>query len=215
MNPRASRLQAVTTRDHILDAAVDVMHTLGLGRTTTKEIAQAAGLSEAALYRYFDDKSQLFLCVISERLPQLAAILQDLPGRVGKRTVRANLEEVGRVALPFYEQTLPVAAGMFAEPDLLAKHQAYMHKSGVGPYRALEQLAAYIRAEQRAGRVNTRVEPESVASVVIGACLQRVMLRQFTGRSDPPEADERFSKALLRTLMHGLAPHGAGARTEA
>ena len=51
------------TRDQILDAAASVMHTLGLARTTTREIAQAAGLSEAALYRHFEDKAELFLSI--------------------------------------------------------------------------------------------------------------------------------------------------------
>ena len=69
----------VTTRDHILDAAALLIRDIGLGHTTTKEIATAAGLSEAALYRHFADKADLFLCVIGERLPELVAALQDLP----------------------------------------------------------------------------------------------------------------------------------------
>src|SRR5215475_4785243 len=97
------------TRETILDAADQVMHRLGLANATTKEIAQAAGLSEAALYKHFDDKTELFLCVLRERLPDLFAALRDLPNRVGKRTVRANLEDLARVALQFYEQSAPFA----------------------------------------------------------------------------------------------------------
>ena len=40
---------SAATREAILDAAQQVMHTLGLANTTTREIALAAGLSEAAL----------------------------------------------------------------------------------------------------------------------------------------------------------------------
>ena len=36
----------MTTRDAILDGALEVMRTRGLARTTTKEIARAAGFSE-------------------------------------------------------------------------------------------------------------------------------------------------------------------------
>jgi AcrR family transcriptional regulator len=195
-----------TTRDVILDAAASVMHTLGLGRATTKEIAQAAGLSEAALYRHFEDKAELFLCVIGERLPQLIALLKDLPSRAGQRTVRANLEEIGRVALPFYEQTLPIASALFAEPDLLARHQEELRAKNAGPHRAVEMLSTYVRAEQRLGRINQRVDPEAVASLVVGSCLGRALVRRFTGAQDSPEADERFVRAIARTLMIGLAP---------
>src|SRR5207237_6078725 len=141
-----------TTRDHILDAAAAVMHNLGLKRATTREIAQAAGLSEAALYRYFADKAELMMCVIAERLPQLIALLTDLPGRAGQRTVRANLEEVARTALPFYDETLPLAASLFAEPELLARRQEEMRAKNSGPHRSAEMLASYIRNEQKLGR---------------------------------------------------------------
>jgi AcrR family transcriptional regulator len=195
-----------TTREQILDAATHVMHTLGMARTTTREIAQAAGLSEAALYRHFADKAELFLCVIGERLPQLVATLRDLPARVGRRTVRANLEDIARVALPFYDETAPMAAAMFSEPVLLARHQAHLRGKAAGPHHAIELLANYIRAEQRDGRVTPRCDPEAAAALLIGACLGRAFLRRFTGDQDSPDADERVVKAMVRTLMNGLLP---------
>jgi AcrR family transcriptional regulator len=194
------------TREQILDAATSVMNDIGLGRTTTKEIARAAGLSEAALYRHFADKTELFLCVIGERLPLLVTTLTDLPSRVGRRTVRLNLEEVAQVALPFYDQTLPIAASLFAEPELLARHQAQLRAKNVGPHRAVELLAAYVRAEQRLGRVNKRADPEAAASMLLGACVGRSLVRRFIGQEDPPDADHRFVKALVRNLLGGLAP---------
>jgi len=195
-----------TTREQILDAAAQVMHTLGMARTTTREIAQAAGLSEAALYRHFTDKADLFLCVIGERLPQLVATLMDLPARVGRRTVRANLEDVARVALPFYDETAPMALAFFSEPELLARHQAHLRGKDIGPHRALEALASYVRAEQRDGRISPKVDPEATAGLLLGACLGRAFMRRFMGDQPGPDADERFVKAMVRTLMHGLAP---------
>jgi AcrR family transcriptional regulator len=196
----------LTTRDQILDAAAHVMHTLGMARATTKEIAQAAGLSEAALYRHFADKSELFLCVIGERLPQLVAILRELPARVGRRTVRANLEDVARVALPFYDETAPMAASFFSEPELLARHQAHLRLKESGPHHAIDLLASYIRAEQRDGRVSGRADAEAAAALLVGSCLGRAFLRRFTGDLPGPDADERFIKAVVRTLMNGLSP---------
>ena len=205
MSPRAKD-NVQTTREQILDAAAHVMHTLGMARTTTKEIAQAAGLSEAALYRHFADKAELFLCVVGERLPLLVATLQDLPARVGRRTVRANLEDVARVALPFYDETAPMAASFFSEPELLARHQAHLRGKAAGPHHAIEALAGYIRAEQHAGRITPRADPEAAAALVLGSCLGRAFLRRFTGDQDGPDADERFVKAIVRTLMNGLSP---------
>jgi AcrR family transcriptional regulator len=196
----------LTTRDQILDAAAHVMHTLGMARTTTREIAQAAGLSEAALYRHFADKAELFLCVIAERLPQLVATLKDLPARVGRRTVRSNLEDVARVALPFYDETAPMAASLFSEPQLLVRHQERLRLEDAGQHQAVDLLANYVRAEQRAGRITQRADPEAAAALLVGACLGRAFLRRFSGHEHGPEADERFVKAVVRTLLNGLAP---------
>lgn len=194
------------TRDLILDSAASVMRRFGLARTTTKEIAQAAGLSEAALYRHFTDKAELFLCVIGERLPQLMALLKDLPSRAGQRTVRANLEEVARLALTFFEQTVPVVASLFAEPELLARHQQQMREKNIGPQRANEMLALYIRAEQRYGRVNPRVDADAAAALVVGSCVGRALVRHFLGEPISQESDDRFARSVVRTLMIGLAP---------
>jgi len=195
-----------STREQILDAAASLIRNIGLGHTTTKEIAAAAGLSEAALYRHFADKTELFLCVVGERLPQLVAMLKDLPSRAGRRSVRANLEDLARVALPFYDQTLPMAASLFAEPELLALHQQQLREKQGGPHRALEQLAGYVRAEQRLGRINARIDPDAAAALMLGACVGRALIRRFVGEQDSAEADDRFVRSMVKTLIDGLAP---------
>ena len=118
--------------------------------------------------------------------------------------MRANLEDIVRLALPFYDQTLPIAVSLFAEPELLAKHQAKMRSKNLGPHRSFEQLATYVRAEQRLGRVSSRVDPDAVSSLLLGSCLGRALMRRFLGEQDPPAADERFVKSVVRTLIDGL-----------
>ena len=56
-------------RVRILDAAHELMLTVGLARATTKEIAKAAGCSEAALYKYFASKEELFIRVLGNGCP--------------------------------------------------------------------------------------------------------------------------------------------------
>lgn len=201
-----------TTRDSILDAAVRVMHTLGLANTTTREIAQAAGLSEAALYKHFEDKTDLFLSVLRERQPDLFAALRELPNRVGQRTVRANLEDLTRVALAFYRESAPFVASLFSRPELLARYQAYLRASGGGPHRATDVLADYLRAEQRAGRVNLEANPMVAAQLLIGACLQRAFLSSFAGAAESQEDDERFVKDTVRFVTRALVAQPARPR---
>jgi AcrR family transcriptional regulator len=189
------------TRERILDAAATVVRERGLSRATTKEIARAAGLSEAALYRHFTDKVDLFVKVLDERLPGLIAAMKDLPARVGTGTVAATLEEIAAVALAFYAQMAPMTGSLFSEPDLLARHQASLREQGLGPHLAITALAGYLREEQKLGRLPAGVDPEAGAALLLGACFQRAFNAQFLGSAAVVREDTRFVKKLVSTLL--------------
>lgn len=195
----------MTTRERILDAAAKVMLDQGMAKATTKEIARAAGLSEAALYKHFRGKDDLFLHVLHERLPPFVDLLKDLPQRVGRQTVEANLAEVARLALRFYAQTVPLAASLFSEPALLARHREALLASGGGPHRGLASVAWYLGAEQAHGRVAAAVDVRAVAALLLGACFDRAFLRAYVGPSVLEGSDDEFAASITRTLGAALS----------
>lgn len=196
----------MSTRDRILDAAAEVMWRLGLARATTKEIARAAGYSEATLYKHFRDKEDLFVRVLSERLPQFVSLTKELSGRVGQGTVRGNLEQLAGSAIAFYDQSFPMAASIFAEPRLLAAQRTGVRRSGAGPHRGQEAVAAYLRAEQDIGRVSREADPEAAAALLLGACLYHAFLHSFYGEEPSAQALEALAAALTDTAINGLTP---------
>ena len=192
------------TRERILDAAARVVRTRGLSHATTKEIAREAELSEAALYKYFRDKDELVLLLMHERVPQWVGVLKDLLARVGQKTVASNLETVAYEGVLFYADFVPMASSLFGEPVLLAKHQKQLRPQNLGPHRANEALAEYIRGEQRGGRVGRAVDAEAVAALVLGAVFQRAFFRRYLGLAFEEKAERLFAKQLARTVVGGL-----------
>ncbi|MFE7586198.1 TetR/AcrR family transcriptional regulator [Streptomyces gardneri] len=192
------------TRVRIVDAARDLMRTAGLARTTTKEIAKAAGCSEAALYKYFASKEELFLTVLDERLPHLGGLLGALAADPGSRTVEENLTEIARQAALFYEESFPMAASLYAEPQLKARHEEGMRRLGAGPHKPVEGLTAYLRTEQRLGRVGADADPHAAAALLLGACVQRAFAYEMTEDGRPPQSLDDFARSIARTLMGGL-----------
>ncbi|RKT83080.1 DNA-binding transcriptional regulator, AcrR family [Saccharopolyspora antimicrobica] len=189
------------TRDRMLDAAAHVMRTRGMARATTKEIAKESGFSEAALYKHFRDKTDLFLAVLQERAPgNLRALLTGLTDRAGKGELRAVLEEVATEALDFYTETFPMAASVFSEQTLFTAHRDALQERGMGPHAVRAALAAYLKAEQRAGALDPGADPESTAALLLGACFQSAFLTHFTDAPNPAPAD------LVRTLLQPLTP---------
>jgi AcrR family transcriptional regulator len=71
LQPGARRLTATARREAILDAAKPVFGALGYHLATTREIASAAGVSEALLYQHFPGKRQLFEAVINRAAADL------------------------------------------------------------------------------------------------------------------------------------------------
>jgi AcrR family transcriptional regulator len=200
------RNTAASIRDRILDAAVTVLRERGEAGATTKEIARVAGCSEGSLYTHFADKGALLYAVMVERLPPFVPTLLAMLQRAGEDTLQDHLEEVARIAVPFFVEVMPMTATVLASPEL----KESMRRHNRGPHRANEALAAYLRLEQRLGRIRAGVSVEAAAALLLGACQQRAINIQHTGETPDAAADDRFIKDLVDTLLHGLQPSGAG-----
>ena len=183
------------------------MRTIGLARVTTKEIAREAECSEAALYKYFSSKEDLFVAVLHERLPSLLPLLAELTQHPGERTPQQALSEIARRATLFYEANMPIAASLFAEPALLLRHREALRPLGAGPRQPLLALARYLEAERAEGRIRADTDPDAAAALLLGACFQRAFLRHFAGEvgdAEDPASVDAFAATLARTLLAGL-----------
>lgn len=195
----------MNTRDRIVAAAAEVMRTRGLARATTKEIAKAAGFSEAALYKHFRDKTELFVAVLGERGPtRLSRVFAELPNRLGQDPVEEVLRDVTLAAADFYEQTFPMAASLFAEPKVLDAHRAALRERGNGPHQVCATVATYLKEEQALGRINADVDPHAAAGMVLGACLERAFLSHFIDAEDRPSTED-FAARLVDALLSGIS----------
>jgi AcrR family transcriptional regulator len=221
------------TRDRILDAAAHVMRTRGFARTTTKEIARAAGYSEATLYKHFLDKTDLFLAVLKERLPSLGSTLSALSAAIDAdaqadadagtqsdaghhgptdattaagESLASRLTATARGAIAFYEASFPISASVFSDPELLAAHRAAVTGRGGGPQYPLEALARYLRLEQGRGRIRPGADCDAAASLLLGSCFQYAFLRCFAQLPPDPDAAQAHATAIVTTVLAGLRP---------
>ncbi len=192
------------TRDTILEAAASVVRTLGLGRATTKEIAKAAGYSEATLYKHFTDKEEIFVELLRASVPAFLPVLKSVQERAGQGTVRDNLLTVVRAAMGFYHDSLLMLASTFAEPKLLARHRETLAQKNLGPHRAIDGLAAYLTKEQQLGRVAADADARAVASMVLGGCFLHAFLDNFAGRDADPAETERYAVSTVDTALRAL-----------
>ena len=202
----ASTQRHTDTRDRILDAAHEVMRKKGLARSTTKEIARAAGCSEANLYKYFASKDQMMVTLFTERLPSLSGLLARLNATPGEGDLRANLELVASTALAFYREAVPMVGAIFADPKLVADLRDANLPTGRGPWIPLIKLTEYLRSEQELGRYDAGADPEAVSALLLGACTQQAFIDVLRGVTDRGAQDDAEQAARLVAML----PHGVG-----
>jgi AcrR family transcriptional regulator len=196
----------VSARERFLDGALEVLRSRGFAAATTKEIASAAGLSEAMLYKVFRDKVDLFLAVLTERLPRVALVRDGGAEQVGHGALDTNLERLTAELLAFYLETFPIAASVFSDPRLLSQLREALRDGGRGPQVNVNAVAAYLSAEQQVGRVAATADTAAAAELLVGACLHRAFLTRFNG-GDLTERDRRrFAAEVVNALRPILEP---------
>ena len=199
-----------TSRDRILDGALEVMRSRGLARASTKEIARAAGVSEALLYKLFADKTDLLLCVFAERLPWGSALRDYVTDRVGKRTVAENLTAMLIEIEQLFDANLPIAMSLFSDVELMAREvEALKARGGPGPGILIQNVSDYLRAEQVAGRVRTGVPIDAAATTLVATSLHHAFAAFFYvgGRGeDRKKAFGVLADGVVATVLNGIAP---------
>lgn len=80
-----------------------------------------------------------------------------------------------------------------------------MREMGAGPHRPIQGLDAYLRAEQQAGRISAEADTYAAASLLLGACAQRVFAYEMTEGGKPPQSLDEFAATIARALLRGIS----------
>lgn len=192
------------SREEIVAAAAKVMREQGYAHATTKAIAQAAGYSEALLYKHFKDKTEIFMSVLTEQLPALGSTLEELMATASDRPLTTNLTRLARITLSFYLESFPIAVSLFSSRELLATHRERVASRQAGPNVPLSRVTAYLDTEARHGRIRPDADLDAATSLLLGACFQYAFLASFEDRDPTEEELDEWAGRLATTLARAL-----------
>ncbi len=198
------------TRKQILDASLRLFSERGFARTTVRDIARAAGITDAAIYYHFQSKRDLLEALVEER------------GFV------ASLQELERVAadLPLQETLLWMARGAINIMDENRDFLRLIIMEGLGgDDSALEQyhrlvdlwesaLSAVLQRYAKKGELS-RNAPEATARQIIYLILmafQDTLLGRHLRAAAAPEERRQaladFASDSLERLLPSLQRAG-------
>ncbi len=198
-------MSAEDRRRQLLEVAIDLFARKGFDGTTTKEIAAAAGVTEAIIFRHFATKTDLHAAILDYRcgtgsvdnwLVELEALTQadDDEGLI--RFLVTNIIRHLRED-PRFERLLLFAA-------LEGNELALLHHTRT-KLPVVEKLVAYIARRQAAGAM--RSGDPFVILLALAGIPQFYALQKYVYQSAMAAGpDEQVVETFVRILMDGLRP---------
>ncbi|HSS86074.1 MAG TPA: TetR/AcrR family transcriptional regulator [Reyranella sp.] len=193
----------------IIDAALALFVEKGFAATRLDDVAERAGLSKAAIYLYFEDKTALFLGVVRQavaaNLGTVEAMLKAHRGPVAELLPRILEFMAGRI-----EQTpmASVAKVVISESRAFPEIGRFYLKEVIG--RGLPLLEGLIVRGMEQGEFRL-VDPAMTVRSIVGAMLLAGIWRTVF---EPIGADKLDIKALARhhadLMLHALKPDPVG-----
>jgi AcrR family transcriptional regulator len=200
---------AATLHEHLVAATEQLLEQHSVGELTTRSIAQHAGVSDGVLYNHFADKADLLMAAMLRRYGRLVAQLESATPTAGERTVLGNVQAYGRSLSEVEADVLLHGAALLAQPQLLQRFWAEIHRSPFGIDRLRRPLVDYLTEEQRLGRVREEVDVEAAVTVVFGACAMVALSARLNPDADRRGLD-RHLDAALAAAVNGFAKRRSG-----
>lgn len=193
-----------TAQQRILDTALDQVSRHGLADLPMDELAAAAGVSRATLYRLFPGKAALFGELVRTFSPwePVADVLDALPHGQPDEVMPA----VARAIAAAMDDRVGVLLRMVFE--LLQDNPDTAEAMRHSMTRGLPDLISYLDGEMRAGRLR-RMHPVLALQLLAGPILAHLLTRPLAekvmsfGTSQQELLDE-----IARAWLRAMAPTG-------
>jgi len=191
------RPQTISNED-MLAAAREVFLKHGVFGST-KEIAKVAGVSEAALFKRFSTKAQLFMAAMAPPTPGIDAIIARA---ASMKSARGALQSLSDEVLDYFRIAIPMVLPLVSHPTFGAtdKPRNFDSNPAIGLVQA---ITAYLRGENYRKRLTVR-DPRAAAALLVAA-LHSIAVFEIMGFHDGamPKAGVR---SLVDALWRGLEP---------
>lgn len=200
-----STVTPVSTRQRILDTALDSFGTTGIDGTSLDALARQLGLRKQSILYYYNSKQALFEAVLDEAADQFITELDQVVARVSPNDVWAQLEGTVRVVFRLAVQR-PALLGLLREASRPGSMVAVQLSSRLAGHIDAAQHSLEIALKE--GRVlgnDARLLLFSLYSTIMGVATEVEVLRAMGVEPSLRSLAERRQE-LLRFLRVALLP---------
>ena len=222
-------------RDYLIATAARLIDQRGSAGLAVRDIAREAQVADGVLYNYFEDKEDLLVHALLAHVGNVMNSAPQLLPPPGEGTVADNLRAFIDGGIAILLHVTPAFAGLIAQPKVLARFHAMVGgdpafdpasaddgeaarddgeaarddgEAARGDGRGLpDLLTAYLRGEQRLGRIRADVDIDAAAALVVGAMHGQILPRVlFTPPGSPVTIPPGLGARLADIVLDGIAP---------
>ena len=167
-------MENTARQQEIINAAIQIIARQGFQELTTKQIAETVGVSEAALYRHFDSKTDL----IHKILEYFQSLAHEAMGTI-HTDISDPMEQVKAFMINRYKlftENPDLAKVMFSE-EIFQNDRSLAEHNLIIMHIHRDQLLESIRNAQKKQEIRTDVEAIQLFRLVVGS--MRLLVTQW------------------------------------
>lgn len=202
------RMSGDERRSQILQIAIKLFSQNGFRGTTTKEIARAAGVSEAMVFRHFATKDELYHAILDYKACEGTASnpCEQVAGLIAGKDDRRVFYNLMLNALNHHERDPEFMRLLFH--SALEGHELaeiFIERNIVPVY---EQMCAYLSERQRDGAIRADINPRVIVRAFVGMMIHHALNNSLWDRKrrlldvSNEEAARDFAEILLRGIAN-------------
>jgi AcrR family transcriptional regulator len=223
-------------RDYLIETAARLIDQRGSAGLAVRDIAREAKVADGVLYNYFEDKEDLLVHALLAHVGNVMASAPGLLPPPGEGAVADNLRVFIDGGIANLLRVTPAFAGLLSQPKVLTRFHAMVggnaafdpaaedadgsteeigepgedgdrEASPAEPRGLPDLLIAYLRGEQRLGRIDAAADIDAAASLIVGAMHGQILPRVlFTPPGTPVTIPAGLSGRLAGVVLEGIAP---------
>jgi AcrR family transcriptional regulator len=152
------------TRRVILLAARETFGRLGFERATNVDIAAAANVTAAAMYKHFESKADLYAAAVHDALGELIPKLRELVAK--QPSVRSAFRALVSVLDSFDEQQRATARFLSSIPSEMQRHPQVAERMLSNPGEVYTIVTELVEMGVRKGEISPEKAPRMVSVMI-------------------------------------------------
>jgi len=208
-----NRMSGIERRQHFINAALHLFSSSGFRGTSTRAIAEAAGVSEALLFRHFPSKADLYAAILQQKAREsgFAQKFEALRRLAKRGDDRALVQYLVRGILASYQRDPDFERLMLYAA--LEGHELARTSRQLFGAPAFAVLRDYVTERQNAGAFRAG-DPSLLVFGLVALPAYFSMAHRLLGMQQATISDRAAADLFIDIILDGVRANGTGQRAD-